>query len=195
MTTFGWPTRLKYGLLAALAGWLAAWAVCFPFELALAWRYVDGNARQLPSTLAKGLVVWGGFSFFMAMAGFVPLMLPLLLLVSPAWIVRSAASSSPRPRWSPCWPSTTAWGSCTPITTAIRWRSRTFFFTAPNFFVITFALVAVWVYMALAKRRLSSHGDGVLKVDLAADDTSDQLPCPGFVLVPAIRHAPAGAVA
>jgi hypothetical protein len=29
-----------------------------------------------------------------------------------------------------------------------------FFFTAPNFFVLTFALVAVWVYVLLASRRL-----------------------------------------
>jgi membrane protein YdbS with pleckstrin-like domain len=33
---------------------------------------------------------------------------------------------------------------------------RYFFFTAPNFFVITFALVVVWVYVVLAKRRLSA---------------------------------------
>ena len=31
---------------------------------------------------------------------------------------------------------------------------RQFFFSAPNFFVITFALVVVWVYAVLAQRRL-----------------------------------------
>jgi hypothetical protein len=154
MTTFGWLTRLKYGSLAALAGWWIAWAVCFPFELALAWRYVDGTARQLPSSLAKGLVVWGGFSLFMAMAGFVPLMLPLLLLVSPAWIVRLRRILIP----------------AAPLVALLALYHRmgflhayyyrhprelgTFFFTAPNFFAITFALVAVWVYVALAQRRL-----------------------------------------
>jgi hypothetical protein len=31
---------------------------------------------------------------------------------------------------------------------------RLFFFSAPNFFVITFALVVVWVYADLARLRL-----------------------------------------
>ena len=30
---FGWRTRLKYGLLAAAAAWLAGWIIAFPFEL------------------------------------------------------------------------------------------------------------------------------------------------------------------
>ncbi len=33
---------------------------------------------------------------------------------------------------------------------------KAFFFTAPNFFVITFALVVVWVYVVLARRRLQA---------------------------------------
>jgi membrane protease YdiL (CAAX protease family) len=32
---------------------------------------------------------------------------------------------------------------------------REFFFSALNFFVITFALVVVWTYVGLARRRLS----------------------------------------
>jgi low affinity Fe/Cu permease len=36
------------------------------------------------------------------------------------------------------------------------WEISAFFFTAPNFFVVTFALVVVWVYVVLAKRRLES---------------------------------------
>jgi hypothetical protein len=154
MKRFGWLTRLKYGFLAALVGWWTAWAVCFPFELALAWRYVDGNARQLPVTLAKGLVVWAAFSLFMAMAGFLPLLLPSLLLLSPGWIVRRRRILIP----------------VAPLVALLAIYHRmgllhayyfrhprdlgTFFLTATNFFVITFALVTVWVYVALAKRRL-----------------------------------------
>ena len=33
-----------------------------------------------------------------------------------------------------------------------------FFITAPNLFIITFALVMMWVYIVLAKRRLSASG-------------------------------------
>jgi hypothetical protein len=35
-----------------------------------------------------------------------------------------------------------------------RQELKVFFFTAPNFFVITFALVVVWAYVMLARRRL-----------------------------------------
>jgi hypothetical protein len=158
MTTFGWLRRLKYGFLAALAGWWTAWAVCFPFELALAWRYVDGNARQLPGTLAKGLVVWWGFCLFMAMAGFLPLMLPLILLVSPAWIVRLRRILIPAAPLIALLALYHRMGFLHPYYYRHPRELGTFFFTAPNFFVITFALVTVWVYVALAKRRLFKSG-------------------------------------
>jgi hypothetical protein len=154
MTTFGWLPRLKYGFLAALAAWWTAWAVCFPFELALAWRYVDGNSRQLPGTLAKGLVVWGGFSFFMGMAGFLPLMFPLLLLVSPAWIVRLRRILIPAAPLVALLALYHRMGFLHAYYYRHPREARTFFFTAPNFFAITFALVVVWVYVALAQRRL-----------------------------------------
>ena len=156
MTTFGWPTRLKYGVLAALTGWLAGFLVTFPFELALARRYVDGNLHQLPDSLAEGLVVWAAFSLFMAVSGFVPLVLPLVLLIAPARIVR--------------WRRILIPGAPLVALVAIYQRMgllhfhyfrhtkalRAFFDTAPNFFVLTFALMVVWVYVVLAKRRLSA---------------------------------------
>ena len=154
MTTFGWLPRLKCGLMAAAAGWLAAWAVCFPFELSLAWRYVDGNVRQLPSTLAKGLIVWGGFSFFMAMAGFLPLMLPLILLLPPGWIVRLRRILIPAAPLAALLALYHRMGFLHAYYYRHPHEVGTFFFTAPNFFAITFALVAVWFYAALAKRRL-----------------------------------------
>ena len=154
MNTFGWKMRLKYALLAAGAAWLAGWLVTLPFELALAWRYVDGTASQLPSTLAKGLVVWGGFSFFMALAGFLPLMLPLILVVSPRWIVRLRRILIPAAPLVALLALYHRMGFLHGYYYRHPRELRTFFFTAPNFFVITFALVAVWVYASLAKRRL-----------------------------------------
>ena len=88
MNTFGWRLRLQYAMVAGGVGWLVGWLVSFPFELSLAWRYVDGDARRLPQVVAEGLVVWGGFSLFMGMAGFFALMLPCFLLIPPRWIVR-----------------------------------------------------------------------------------------------------------
>jgi hypothetical protein len=151
---FGWPTRLKYGLLAAAAGWLAGWIITFPFEFSVAWRYVDGNAGLLPESLAKGMVVWGGFSLFMAMAGFAPLVLPAFLLVPPRWFVRWRRILIPGAPLAAGLAIYRRMG----LLHAYRFRHpqaiKAFFFTAPNFFVIIFALVVMWVYVMLARRRL-----------------------------------------
>ncbi len=153
---FGWLVRLRYGLLAALIGWVAGWAVCFPFELIIARRYVLSYGAPLLVTLAKGLLVWAGFSGFMAAAGFVPIMLPWLVLISPRWLVR--------------WRRLLIVATPLLAAAAIYRRMgmlhlyflhhteavRSFFFTAPNIFVVTFALVVVWVYTTLAERRLAA---------------------------------------
>jgi hypothetical protein len=160
MNTFGWRLRLKYAMVAGGLGWLVGWLISFPFELSLAWRYVDGDARRLPHAIGEGLVVWGGFSLFMALAGFVPLMLPGFVLIPPRWIVR--------------WRGLLIVGAPLAALLAIYERMgllnmygfrhpeavRAFFFTAPDFFVIGFALVVVWVYSALAKRRLAAAANG-----------------------------------
>jgi hypothetical protein len=161
MATFGWTRRLKYAGLAGVAAWIAGWAITFPFELSLARRYVDGNAAELPVSLAKGLVVWAGFSLFMAMAGFVPLVLPAFLLIPPRWIVR----------WRPILIPAAPLAAFVAINRRMGFLNRyyflhprpveRFFFTAPNFFALTFALVVVWVYAVLAGRRLAS-GPSVL---------------------------------
>jgi hypothetical protein len=154
MKTFGWRTRLKYALLAGLAAWLTGWLICFPIELQVARRYVDGNASLMPEALAKGLVVWAGFTLFMAMAGFLPLVLPVLLLVPPRWIVR--------------WRLIFILGMPVAAVLAIYKRMgylnlyhfhhpeelKAFFFTGPNVFVIGFSLALALVYVILAQRRL-----------------------------------------
>jgi hypothetical protein len=154
MNTFGWKMRLKYALLAAGAAWLAGWLVTLPFELSLARRYADGDVRLLHASLPIGLAVWGGFSLFMAMAGFVPLVLPAFLLVPPRWMVR----------WRYVLILAAPLGAMLAIYKRMgflhvyrlhhRQELKVFFFTAPNFFVITFALVVVWAYVMLARRRL-----------------------------------------
>jgi hypothetical protein len=153
-TTFGWATRLKCGLLAAAAAWFAGWIISFPFEFSLAWRYVDGNARLLPESLVKGLVVWGGFSLFMAAAGFMPLVLPAFLLVPPRWVVRWRVLLIPAAGLAAILSVDRRMGLLQIYYFRHPDAIRAFFFSAPNFFVVTFALVVVWVYAALAQRRL-----------------------------------------
>jgi hypothetical protein len=155
MTTFGWATRLKYGALAAAAGWLAGWLIGFPFELFLAWRYVDGHTRQLPGSVAEGMLVWAAFSLFMAVAGFLPLVLPLILLIPPAWIVRWRWLVVPAAPLAAMVAINYRMGFLNVYYLHHRSAITGFFFSAPNFFVVTFALVVVWVYVVLAKRRLS----------------------------------------
>ena len=152
--TFGWATRVKCGLLAAAVAWFAGWIITFPFELSLAWRYVDGNARLLPEALVKGLVVWGGFSLFMAAAGFTPLVLPAVLVVSPRWIVRWRVILIPAAGLAAVLSVNRRMGLLHMYYFRHPHAFRAFFFSAPNFFVITFALVVVWVYAVLAQRRL-----------------------------------------
>ena len=153
---FTWRTRLKFALLAGLAGWLAGWLATIPFVVGMAWRYVDAHASQMPDSLAKGSVVWGAFSLFMGIAGFVPLALPLFLCLSPRWIVRRRGFLIP--------------GVTLALILALYYRMGfwngyyfrhphilyTFFFSAPNVYLIVFALVMMWVYTVLAKRRLSA---------------------------------------
>jgi hypothetical protein len=154
--TFGWATRLKFGLIAAAVAWLAGWIISFPFELAVAWRYVDGNARLLPEVVVKGLAVWGGFSLFMAAAGFTPLVLPAVLVVPPRWIVRWRVLLIPAAVLAAILSVDRRMGLLHIYYFHHPHAIRAFFFSASNFFVITFALVVVWVYTVLAQRRLRS---------------------------------------
>jgi hypothetical protein len=146
MNTFGWKVRLKYALLAAAAAWLAGWLVTLPFELSLARRYADGDARLLHDSLAQGLV--------MAMAGFVPLVLPAFLLIPPRWMVRWRYVLIPAAPLGAMLAIYKRMGLLHVYYLHHRQEPKAFFFTAPNFFVITFALVLVCVYVMLAQRRL-----------------------------------------
>jgi hypothetical protein len=154
MNTFGWKVRLKYALLAAGAAWFAGWLVTLPFELSLARRYADGDARLLHDSLARGLAVWGGFTLFMALAGFVPLVLPAFLLVPPRWMVRWRYVLIPAAPLGAMLAIYKRMGLLHVYYLHHRQEPRQFFVTAPNFFVITFALTLVSVYVMLARRRL-----------------------------------------
>jgi hypothetical protein len=156
MNTFGWKTRLKYAWLAAAAAWLAGWLLTLPFELSLARRYADGNTRLLHDSLASGVAVWGGFGLFMAMAGFVPLVLPAFLLIPPRWMVRLRWVLIPAAPLGAMLAIYNRMGFLHVYRLHHRDELKVFFFTAPNIFVITFALAVVWVYVTLARRRLQS---------------------------------------
>jgi hypothetical protein len=141
-------------LLAAAVAWFAGWIISFPFEFSLAWRYVDGNARLLPEALFKGSLVWGGFTLFMAAAGFTPLVLPAFLFVPPRWVVRWRALLIPAAGLAAVLSVDRRMGLLQIHYFRHPHAIRAFFFSAVNFFVVTFAVVVVWAYAALAQRRL-----------------------------------------
>jgi hypothetical protein len=135
---------------------LAGWLCTLPFELSVARRYADGNARLLHDSLAEGLAVWGGFGLFMALAGFVPLVLPAFLLLPPRWVVRWRWVLIPAAPLGAMLAIYNRMGFLHVYRLHHRDELKVFFFTAPNIFVVTFALVVVWVYVMLARRRLQS---------------------------------------
>jgi hypothetical protein len=124
--------------------------------LRLAWRYVDAHAGLMPEAVAKGMVVWSAFSLFMAMSGFVPLVLPLFLLVSPRWIVRRRRVLIPGATLAALLAIYKRMGMLNLFNFRHPRGIFYFFISAPNLFIMTFALVMMWVYVVLAKRRLSA---------------------------------------
>ncbi|HEV2274524.1 MAG TPA: hypothetical protein VGR96_10180 [Acidobacteriaceae bacterium] len=155
MRPFSWLSRLKYAALAGVAGWLAGVALTIPFEYGVAQRYVNGNAGEIPRVLAEGLLVWSAFTFFIAFVAWVPLVLPVLLLVPPAWLVRW------RRLLVPC--SVLVAGFAMGVRLNL-FQHKNFvsekaflyaFGTAPYTFSLAFALVLAVVYVKMAARRLA----------------------------------------
>jgi hypothetical protein len=154
--TFTWRTRLKYAVLAFLAGWLAGWLVTIPFVVRMAWRYVDAHISLLPNSIVEGFFVWGGFSFVISMAGFVALALPLLLCVPPRWIVRWRSLLIPLVTLVAILLFFYRMGLLSGYYFVHPQILYYMFISAPNVYLIVFAPVMMWVYTVLAKRRLSA---------------------------------------
>lgn len=161
MSPIDWRTRLHCGVLAAGGAWLVGCLASFPFELPTAWRYVDAHAAQLPGALAEGLLVWAGFSLILAVAGLLPLLLPLLLL-SPGWIVRRRWVLIPLAGLLAMAAINYRMGFLNMYHVRHPEGARAFFWSAPNFFIITFSPAVVWVYATLVQARLRPCGEAAL---------------------------------
>lgn len=150
----GWLARLQCGARALAAGWLAGVVATIPFEAEVARQYVNGNLHMLPRVLAEGMLVWTVFTLFMALAAWVPFVLPLVLLISPRHILRW------RHFLVPVSPLLTvlAMSKRLNLLHAINFRSFAAFsavyFTAPVIFAAIFALSMTASYMRLMDTRL-----------------------------------------
>jgi hypothetical protein len=80
--------------------------------------------------------------------------LPAFLLVPPRWIVRWRAFLIPAAGLAAILSVNRRMGLLHIYYFRHPHAIKEFFFSAPNFFVITFAMVVVWVYSVLAQRRL-----------------------------------------
>jgi hypothetical protein len=80
--------RIRAALLASLLGWIAGMAAGVPFQIVEAVRNAGGGSRLLAYELGVVLAIWSALTFAMAVywCGF--FLLPIVWLVSAAWILR-----------------------------------------------------------------------------------------------------------
>ncbi len=80
--------RFGYAAVSGLSGWLAAQLLCLPFNLIIAVRNSDGQARLFVQTLGYGLLAWAGWTFWLALVAWTLVVLPLVLTIRPCLLVR-----------------------------------------------------------------------------------------------------------
>src|ERR1700758_584109 len=80
--------RIRAALLASLVGWMAGMAGGAPFQIVEAVRNAGGGSRLLAYEVGVVLAMWSALTFVMAAywCGF--FLLPIVWLVSAAWILR-----------------------------------------------------------------------------------------------------------
>ena len=80
--------RIRAALLASLLGWVAGMAVAAPFQIVEAVRNAGEGSRLLAYDLGVVLAMWSALTSAMALywCGF--FLLPIVWLVSAAWILR-----------------------------------------------------------------------------------------------------------
>ena len=80
--------RIRSALLASLLGWIAGMAAGLPFQIVEAVRNAGAGSRLLAYELGVVLSLWSVLTFAMALywCGF--FLLPIVWLVSSAWILR-----------------------------------------------------------------------------------------------------------
>ena len=80
--------RIRAALLASLLGWVAGMVASSPFQIVEAVRNAGAGSRLLVYELGVVLAMWSALTFAMALywCGF--FLLPIVWLVSSAWVLR-----------------------------------------------------------------------------------------------------------
>ena len=153
--------RAGYAALSGICGWLAGQCACLPVNVIIAVRDTEGQAKLFVETLLYGLLAWGLWTLLLAATAWIVVVLPLVMTVRPCLMVRL--------RW---WITLAATAGALSLTglrpAAFHDVSAVSFWHqfAPvipyGLFAVSFTLVTVWMYIALAKRRMD-------RVPVAAD--------------------------
>jgi hypothetical protein len=86
--TLGMGRRVGYAAVSALSAWLISQVVCLPFNLIVAVRDTEGQAKLFVETLLYGLAAWAGWTLLLSSVAWVVLVLPLVLTLRPCLLVR-----------------------------------------------------------------------------------------------------------
>src|SRR5215470_9224359 len=78
--------RIRAALLASALGWIAGMAASSPFQILEAVRNAGAGSRLLAYDLEVVLAMWSALTFAMALYWCGLFLLPIVWLVSAAWI-------------------------------------------------------------------------------------------------------------
>jgi len=80
-------TRLRSAVIAAIGGWLAAFAVTLPMQLLGIYHRADGDLRGMGISLIMGALIWVAWSLAVVGAILCCGGLPILVIVREQWLL------------------------------------------------------------------------------------------------------------
>ena len=154
--------RVSYAALSGLSGWFVGQIACLPINLIIAVRDTEGQTRLFVQTLCYGLLAWGAWTFLLALAAWVLVVLPLVMTLRPCLLVRMRMVV-------PIVATVGALSLAATRPTMFRDASAVSFFhrfaeAIPyGLFAISFTLVTAWMYILLCKRRLEHAAESAVE--------------------------------
>jgi len=154
--------RVGYAALSGLSGWFVGQIACLPINLIIAVRDTEGQTRLFVQTLCYGLLAWGAWTFLLALAAWVLVVLPLVMTLRPCLLVRLRMVV-------PIAATLGALSLAATRPTMFRDASAVSFFhrfseAIPyGFLAISFTLVTAWMYILLCKRRLEHAAESAVE--------------------------------
>jgi hypothetical protein len=83
--------RLSRAAWSGLVGWLAGLLASAPAMMVIGWRDSEHDPKIFFATLGFGLLAWAGWTLLLVAASWLLFVLPIALLVPPAFLLRHRA--------------------------------------------------------------------------------------------------------